>query len=50
MIQKIRRLAASLGIYSRPPLGDAAAGARLMMRGAEASKIPAAQVQGIDRR
>jgi hypothetical protein len=45
MIQKARRLAASLGIDSRPPMGDAAAGVRSTLQSADELKIPAAHAR-----
>jgi hypothetical protein len=45
MVQKIRRLAASLGIGSRLPMDDTAAGVRPMMRSTDAPNIPAAQLR-----
>ena len=50
MIQKIRRLAASLGIGLRPPVDDAAAGVRLMRRSTDGPNSPAAQVRATGRR
>jgi hypothetical protein len=50
MVQKIRRLAASLGIRSRQPIGDAAAGVRPMMRSIDEPNIPAAQFRAMGRR
>jgi hypothetical protein len=50
MVQKIRRLAASLGIRSRPPLGDAAAGVRLRRQSADEPNLPAAHVQATARK
>jgi hypothetical protein len=45
MIQKIRRLEASLGIRSRPPVDGTAAGVRLMLQSADEPNIPAAQIR-----
>jgi hypothetical protein len=42
MVQKIRRLAASLGIQSKPLMSDAAAGVRPLMRSTDEPNIPAA--------
>jgi len=44
MVQKIRRLAASLGIQPRPLTSDAAAGVRPMRRSTEEPHIPAAHL------
>ena len=49
IVQKTRRLAASLGIELRPPVDDAAAGVRLMMRSTVEPNSPAAQVQATGR-
>jgi hypothetical protein len=45
IIQKIRRLAASLGIELRSLVDDAASGMRLIMRRTVEPDLPAAQVQ-----
>jgi hypothetical protein len=50
MIQKIRRLAASLGIGLRPPVDDTAAGVRLIAWNSAEPNIPTAQVRATDRR
>jgi hypothetical protein len=50
MVQKIRRLAASLGIQSRPLTSNAAAGVRPLMRSTDEPNIPAAHFRVTGRR